>query len=291
MAEHRVAGRDPREVRADRLDDARHVDAAPGLRGPRAAEAHQAADVRVSAQLVRVERVDRGVADADQHAVRLERGDTRERVLAAALALADAGGTEALSMRKLAQALGVEAMSLHNHVANKGDLVDAMVDAVVEEIELPAAPGDWRAAVRRCAISAHEAFLRHPWACNLVLAPGAGSGTRAPRVRYMEWLLGTLRAEGFPPGLTYHAYHVLDSHILGFTLWEVGHVSAATRFAGDQDFAAFVAGFVEEMRAEGYPNVAEHAEQHVAPPDDGVHAFEFALDLLLDGLERARASV
>ena len=89
---------------------------------------------------------------------------SRERILAAALEVADEQGIEALSMRKLGQALGYEAMSLYNHVANKGDLVDAMVDAVVEEIELPPAGNDWRDPVRRCAISAHDAFLRHPWA-------------------------------------------------------------------------------------------------------------------------------
>src|SRR6266702_6817989 len=96
---------------------------------------------------------------------------SRERVLDAAIALADRDGLEALSMRKLAQALGVEAMSLYNHVANKGDLVDAMVDRVVGEIELPATGDDWDVAIRKCAISAHEAFLRHPWACSLVMSP------------------------------------------------------------------------------------------------------------------------
>src|SRR6266568_2447278 len=93
---------------------------------------------------------------------------TRRRVLDAAIALADEGGIESLTMRKLAGALGVEAMSLYNHVANKGDLVDAIVDHVISEIDLPATDEEWQVAVRACAISAHEALLRHPWACGLV---------------------------------------------------------------------------------------------------------------------------
>src|SRR5438046_7190344 len=98
---------------------------------------------------------------------------SRERVLQAAIELADEGGIESLTMRKLARALGVEAMSLYNHVAGKGDLVDAIVDLVVGEIELPPPGEDWADEIRRCAISAHEAFLRHPWACSLAIGPGA----------------------------------------------------------------------------------------------------------------------
>src|SRR5437899_10425899 len=96
---------------------------------------------------------------------------SRERVLEAAIRLADEGGIESLSMRKLARALGVEAMSLYNHVANKGDLVDAISDLVVSEIELPAGAEAWDVAIRRSAISAHETFMRHPWACSLVMSP------------------------------------------------------------------------------------------------------------------------
>src|SRR5438876_12042574 len=96
---------------------------------------------------------------------------SRKRVLDAAIRLADEGGIESLTMRKLARELGVEAMSLYNHVANKGDLVDGIVDLVVAEIELPDGTDDWAAAIRECAVSAHETFLRHPWACSLVLLP------------------------------------------------------------------------------------------------------------------------
>ena len=210
-------------------------------------------------------------------------------MLDAAIRLADEGGIESLTMRRLARELGVEAMSLYNHVANKGDLVDAMVDLVVSEIELPATSDTWDVAVRECAISAHEVLLRHPWSCSLVMSTTSTRIARNARVRYMEWLLGRLREAGFSAELTYHAYHALDSHILGFTLWELGHSGAANAVRGDKDFADFAASFVRELRAADYPYLAEHAEQHVAAlGDDGASEFEFGLDLILDGLERAR---
>jgi AcrR family transcriptional regulator len=211
-------------------------------------------------------------------------------VLNAAIRLADGGGIESLTMRRLARELGVEAMSLYNHVANKGDLVDAMVDLVVSEIELPATSDTWDVAVRECAISAHEVLLRHPWSCSLVMSTTSTRIARNARVRYMEWLLGRLREAGFSAELTYHAYHALDSHILGFTLWELGHSGAANAIRGDKDLADFAASFVRELRAADYPYLAEHAEQHVAAfGDQGTSEFEFGLDLILDGLERARA--
>jgi len=122
---------------------------------------------------------------------------------------------EALSMRRLAQELGVEAMSLYNHVANKGEILDGIVDLAVSEIELPSTEEDWDAAIRKCAISAHEAFLRHPWACSLVMSPGSTEIGHSARLRYIEWLLRRLREAGFSAELTYHAYHALDSHVLG----------------------------------------------------------------------------
>jgi AcrR family transcriptional regulator len=205
---------------------------------------------------------------------------SRERVLQEAIRLADEKGIESLTMRKLARSLGVEAMSLYNHVANKGDLVDGIVDLVVGEIELPSNGEDWDAAVRRCAISAHDVLMRHPWACSLVMAPNSTRSAPEPRIRYMEWLLGTLREAGFSPALTYHAYHTLDSHIMGFTLWQLGHSAAAADFA---------ATFARDMRGRGYRYVAEHVDQHItAPSGDGAREFEFALDLILEGLGRAR---
>jgi AcrR family transcriptional regulator len=213
---------------------------------------------------------------------------SRERVLQTAIRLADEGGIESLTMRNLARSLGVEAMSLYNHVANKGDLVDGIVDLVVSEIDLPSSQ-DWEEAIRKCAISAHEALLRHPWACTLVMSPTSTRSPRTPRLRYMEWLLGRLREAGFSPELTYHAYHALDGHILGFTLWQLGHSAGAKQLAGAQDFADLAATFLLELRAGDYPYLAEHVEQHIAAQsDDSGSEFEFGLGLILDGLKRAR---
>jgi len=213
---------------------------------------------------------------------------SRERVLQAAVRLADQGGIESLTMRKLARALGVEAMSLYNHVANKDDLVDGIVDLVVSEIDLPSTAEDWETAIREYAISAHEALLRHPWACSLVMSPTTTRTMRPARLQYMEWLLGRLRRAGFSPELTYHAYHALDSHILGFTLWQLGHSAGAKELAGTQDLADLAAAFLGKLRDGDYPHLAEHVEQHLtAPSGDGEREFEFGLGLILDGLKRA----
>jgi AcrR family transcriptional regulator len=215
---------------------------------------------------------------------------SRDRVLEAALRLADEGGIEALSMRKLARELGVEAMSLYNHVANKGDLVDGIVDLVVGEIELPVG-GKWQDDIRRCAISAHAVFLRHPWACSLVMGPTSKPGLPAPRLRYMEWLLGRLRDAGFSAELTYSGYHALDSHILGFTLWQLGHAAGARALGGEREVEEFVVAFLRELPDDEFPHFAEHVHQHLAAPEgDGQREYEFALDLILQGLERARAA-
>jgi AcrR family transcriptional regulator len=208
-------------------------------------------------------------------------------VLDAAVAIADADGIEALSMRKLGQALGVEAMSLYNHVASKGELVTAMVDRVVGEFDLPDDEPEWDAAIRRCAISAHDLLLEHPWACTLALIPSDMRVVGGPRVRYMEWLLRRLREAGFSQEIAYSAYHTLDSHIFGFTLWQLGHAEAARKtMPADADLSEWARGFIAQMRP-SYPYLAEHAEQHLAAPaGDGRREFEFGLDLILDGLKR-----
>ncbi len=203
-----------------------------------------------------------------------------DRVLRAAMALADEGGIEALTMRKLGQALQVEAMSLYRHVANKDDLLDGLLDLVEDEIELPSGAPGWAAAVRARAISTHEALRRHPWACSLSM-----TRFRPARMRYMDWLLGELRVAGFPPGLAFHAYHLLDAHILGFTLWEEGH-------AIDPDKLADIAtNFLPTLPLDRYPDFAEHARAHLTGSEGTeVSAFEFGLDLILDGLERLRGA-
>jgi AcrR family transcriptional regulator len=215
---------------------------------------------------------------------------TRQRVLEKAIAIADEDGIEALSMRRLGQALGVEAMSLYNHVANKGELVAAMVDSVVEQFELPDDEPRWDVAIRRCAIRAHDLLIQHPWACGLALVPTDFRTIGGPRIRYMEWLLRRLREAGFSPELAYSAYHTLDSHIFGFTLWQLGHARAADMFAANdgESVETFVTRILEQMRPQ-YPYLAEHGEQHMTPgAPNGKQEFEFALDLILEALKQRR---
>ena len=206
---------------------------------------------------------------------------SRERVLHAALALADEGGIESLTMRKLGQELGVEAMSLYNHVANKDDIVDGIVELVLGEVEVPSGEADWKTEIRRTAISSHEVFLRHRWACSLMMhRPNTGAG----RMPWMEAVLRTLREAGFSADMTHHAYHALDSHITGFTLWQVN-----MPFETKAELVDMAERFLSQIPADEYPYVIEHAEQHIAPSSpDGATEFEFGLDLILDGLERLR---
>ena len=205
---------------------------------------------------------------------------SRERVLRAAIDLADEAGIESLSMRKLGQALGVEAMSLYNHVANKDDILNGMVDIVVSEFELPSPGTEWKAAIRGIAISAHDVLVRHPWAASLMLS---STGASPARWRYMNTILGCLREAGLSADLTDHAYHALDSHITGFTLWQVQIQIDPEKLP---DMAAT---FLRELPGDEYPYLVEHVHQHLkepSPEDEG--AFAFGLDLILDGLERIR---
>jgi AcrR family transcriptional regulator len=204
---------------------------------------------------------------------------SRERVLRTAIGFADTHGIEALSMRKLGQALGVEAMSLYNHVANKDDVLDGMLDLVLEEIEVPARGIDWKVSIRASALSAYAVLLRHPWACSQMLSTARVSPAR---LRFMEGLLRCLREGGFSANMTHHAYHALDSHIAGFTLWVVNIL------ANTDDLNKTAASFVETLSVEEYPYMVEHIHQHLNPPDDEGSEFEFGLNLILDGLERMR---
>ena len=205
---------------------------------------------------------------------------SRDRILHAALELADEGGIESLTMRKLGQALGFEAMSLYNHVANKDDVFDGILDLVLAESEPPSPTGDWDAAIRTSAISVHEALRRHPWSCTLLMAP---EHARPARARYMDSLLGRLREAGFSAETTYHAYHVLDGHIFGFSLWETSHTYTA------EQVSTFKARFEQTITADAYPYLHEHAQQHFSEgPHREVSAFELGLDLILDGLKKIR---
>jgi AcrR family transcriptional regulator len=206
---------------------------------------------------------------------------SRERVLRGAITLADDGGIEALSMRKLAQELGVEAMSLYNHVANKEDIVDGMLDLVANEIDPPPPPDDvdWKTAMRQSAISTHEVLMRHPWAGSLWMSPRKVSPAR---LRHGDAMLRSLREGGFSEDLTYHAFHALQSHVLGFTLYLLNF-----RFGGEE-LKEMAARFLRDFPDDEYPYLAEHIEQHTKPSEERQGTFEFGLDLVLDGLERLR---
>jgi len=200
---------------------------------------------------------------------------SRERVLRAALALADQGGVEAVSMRRLGQVLGVEAMSLYKHVADKEAILDGIADLVMDEVKVPSPDDDWRTSVRRSAISAHEALRRHPWA-GVVLESRLNPGPA--RLRYLDAVVGVLRSAGFDTATVARAFMALDSHTYGFTMQEL-----AMPFD-----AASAPGVAEEMAArvfaDRYPNLAAMAE--LAMSGAQLLDFEFGLDLLLDGLER-----
>jgi len=201
---------------------------------------------------------------------------TREAVLRAAIALADEGGSEALSMRRLAHELGIEAMSLYHHVRDKDDLLDGMVDLVVSEIELPSGP-TWKAALRKTAMSARTVLDKHAWAPGVMQARSTGPA----RLAYMEALLRTLRDAGLSPEMTDHAYHAIESHIIGFTLW-----TASFKFS-ERDLTKLATEFVSHLSAGDYPRLIEHVDQHKKPRRAGID-FEFGLDLILDGLEKYR---
>ena len=205
---------------------------------------------------------------------------SRDRILQAALQLADEGGIESLTMRKLGQVLGFEAMSLYNYVANKDDLLDGLLDLVLDESEPPSPAGAWHTAIRRSAVSVHQGLTRHPWACPLLMSPGH---IRPARLQYMDSLLGRLREAGFSAETTYHAYHVLDAHIFGFSLWQANHTYNAVQVAD------MVSDFERMIPADVFPYLHEHGEQHFADgPHREVSAFEFGLDFILDGLKKIR---
>lgn len=204
---------------------------------------------------------------------------TREAVVLAAVEMADERGLEALSMRKLAEVLGVEAMSLYNHVANKDDLLDGMVDAVIAEVALPQIGGDWKAELRKRAVSAHEMLTRHPWASMLVISR---MNTGPAMLRYVEATIGCLREARFSIAQTDHAWNALDCHIYGFTLLKAN-------FPIDpEEYASAAARYLPRLPAETYPHMHAMTVEVAEGRHSGVNDFSFGLDLILDGLERMR---
>jgi AcrR family transcriptional regulator len=202
---------------------------------------------------------------------------TRERVLHAAVAFADARGIESLTMRKLGEALGVEAMSLYNHVANKDQLLDGMVDIVFGEVGLPSGDVDWKTAMRRRAVSARQVLAHHRWAIGLMesrTSPGPAT------LRHHDAVIGCLRGAGFSVPMAAHAFSLLDSYVYGFALQE-----ATLPFDTAEQTAEVAEMILSGLQPDEYPHLTELAVEHVLQPGYSYgNEFEFGLDLILDGL-------
>ena len=204
---------------------------------------------------------------------------TRERVLETAMILADQDGIGALSMRTLGAALGVQAMSLYNHVANKEEILDGIVDLAVSEIEIPSEADPWQIAMTRRAVSAHAVLLRHPWACGLIMSR---VNIGPAMLRYIDATIGCLRGAGFTLPMVDHVWNAMDSHIYGFSLHKLNFPLKV------EEYASVAASFLPMLPATKYPHMRALTEHVAAGLHDGVHDIEFALRLLLDELERLR---
>src|SRR3982074_673343 len=204
----------------------------------------------------------------------------RERVLRAAVVLADTSGIESPTMRRLGQELGVEAMSLYNHVTDKEDILDGLVDLVFSEIELHSKRGGWKTAARRGAVSARELPRRPPGAPGLMPAranPGRGS------LRYQDAVLGSFRRAGFSLVMTAHAVSVIDGYVYGFALQQ------ANMLLHTPEQVAEVGEHMLRQMADEYPHLAEIITDHAMQPGyDYGDEFEFGLDLVLDAVDRLR---
>lgn len=212
---------------------------------------------------------------------------SRDRVLNAAIEVADAGGVGSLTIRSLADKLGVKPMSVYHYVANKDEILDAIVDLVFAEIDLPRPGRDWQAEMRRRAVSARQVLRRHPWAIALLqsrTSPGPAT------LRHHDAFIGTLREAGFSIAMTAHAFAVVDSYVYGFALSE-----AALPIHGPEPVDEVAESMMRRYDAAAYPRLAEFTTEHVIRPGyDFGDEFPYGLDLILDGLARslrqARAS-
>ncbi|MEX1037739.1 MAG: TetR/AcrR family transcriptional regulator [Acidimicrobiia bacterium] len=203
---------------------------------------------------------------------------SQERVLHAAVAVADQGGLESLTMRRLGEHLGVEAMSLYKHVASKDQILDGIIDIVVGEIDLPSPGTHWKTAMRQRANSARRVLTGHPWAIGMLESRNA-MGPAA--LRYTDAVIGSLRGGGFSIELAAHAFWLLDSYIYGFVVQEL-----SLPFPTDEKSASRATA--ETLPLDEYPHLVEMATEHVTSPDQYAIEFEFGLDLILDGLEKHR---
>ncbi len=206
---------------------------------------------------------------------------SRNRVLLAAMAVADTGGIAALTIRSLADKLGVKPMSVYHYVANKDEILDSIVDLVFSEIELPVRDGDWRSEMRRRAHSARQVLQHHHWAIALLqsrLNPGPAT------LRHHDAFIGALRGAGFSVELTAHAFAVIDSYVYGFALSE-----AALPIHGPETVADTAATMMEQFfDADAYPDLLTFTLEHVMKPGyDFGDEFAYGLDLILDGLARS----
>lgn len=223
------------------------------------------------------------MAASDDRPTATDAGLSRQRVVAEAIRLADREGADGLSMRRLAGALGAGAMSLYRYVASKEELLDAMIDVVFAEIELPTQEGDWRSAMRRRAVSARQVLARHPWAIGLMesrTTPGPAN------LRHREAVTACLRRAGFPVVTATHANWLLDSYVYGFALQEANLPGATAEAL--EDLAEHV--FLPQLPADEFPYLNESAAALVAAGYDPAEEFGFGLDLVLAALERLRVS-
>jgi AcrR family transcriptional regulator len=207
---------------------------------------------------------------------------TRARILRAALELADEGGVASLTMQAIGRRLGVEAMSLYRHVRNKDDILDGLVDLAFEEIKLPADRSAWRAAIRARSFSERAMLRRHPWAITLLesrMAPGPAN------LRSHDEMLAVLVDAGFSAAMATHAYNLVDSYVLGFALQEVN-----LPFESADDLAELGPGLLAQVPADTYPTFVRVSEELLASGFDYRAEFEFGLDLILEGIERALAA-
>jgi AcrR family transcriptional regulator len=205
---------------------------------------------------------------------------SKGKVLKTAIDLADRGGIESLSMRKLSQELGGGTMSLYNHVANKEDLLDGMIDTLFNEIDLPvvAALG-WKAAMRQRALSMRSVMTRHPWAIGQMERRTPGPAT----LRHHDAVIGCLLDAGFSLQLTAHAFSALDSYIYGFALQERN-----LSFGTPDETSELAKAFLQQFPMKEYPNLARFTIEHVLQPGyDYGDEYELGLDLILDGLDKA----
>ena len=204
---------------------------------------------------------------------------TRERVLAAAVRLADERGLDSLTMRELGLRLGVEAMSLYNHVAGKDDILDGIVDLVVSEIDLPSGAIAWNEAMRARAISARSVFARHPWASGLI---DSRESSGPARLRYFDWVVGALRRAGFTLEMAARAFSLLDSYIYGFGRQQL-NMSVEPGVRPEEMTEAFL----RTIPADEYPHLREMVVEYAMKSGyDESADFEFGLDLILDSLQR-----